>query len=146
MRTHLSWMNGPVPMACSLRKGSSCISSFGQMNDHDAMFVGKSTSGCVRLTTSVLGSGVSNELTSRKTSCWEPPFLYRSKDILTSSEVITRPFTGATLWNFTPGRRWKVNFVASGLTSHFEARSGSTSSRCWFARAPILARTSLFIV
>src|SRR5688500_14648169 len=52
---------------------------------------------------------------------------YRVQLCATSCASSTRPLTGATLWNFTPGRILNVNVVLSGENSQDCARLGSTS-------------------
>ena len=49
----------------------------------------------------------------------------RSSENFTSAAVISRPFTGGLLWNFTPRRRWNVYTVPSFDTVHRSARSGT---------------------
>lgn len=47
----------------------------------------------------------------------------RAQEYFTSSEVTSRPLTGAMLWNFTPARRWKVYLSPSAEISNFSPRS-----------------------
>ena len=90
----------------------------------------KSGVGCVRVITSVASSGASIEATCRKYErCGLPVSEYRSYEYFTSPATNSRPFTGAMLWNFTPGRRWNVYVSPSSDISQASASSGTSSLR-----------------
>ena len=61
---------------------------------------------------------------------------------VTSSTVNSRPFSGATLWVFTPLRRLNIHVWPLSGVSHFSARSGSRSIVYGFASGPNLGRAS----
>src|SRR5205823_10545330 len=72
--------------------------------------------------TTVIGSGASTlTMPSSRNDGLPLMAIARSNDHFTSADVIVLP----EFWNLTPGRRWNVKTLASGLTSQLWARFGT---------------------
>src|SRR5215510_7650341 len=97
--------------------------------------------GSLVLKTTVYLSGVSMlaSLPRKKYACWNFPgwfVIWRSMLYFTSSDVSSRPFTGATLWKRTPCRSLNT-YVTSSFCCQLSARSGRILVPSWlnFRRA-----------